>query len=78
MEAARPEKGEPPGSPFALSIRTLPSPPATSALRFKAPLGGGSIVAMDVLPSTEGGRESVIVAEQVSQTEHRLWRLEAL
>lgn len=67
-----------PGQSDALSIRTLPSPPATSALRFKAPLGGGSIVAMDVLPSTEGGRESVIVAEQVSQTEHRLWRLEAL
>lgn len=67
-----------PGQSDALLIRTVPSPTTPSALRFKAPLGGGSIVAMDVLPSTGGDRESVIVAEQISGTEHRLWRLEAL
>jgi hypothetical protein len=40
--------------------------------------GQSDALLIRTMPSTGGDRESVIVAEQISRAEHRLWRLEAL
>ena len=63
--------------PDSLIVRSLPTPNKESTIQFKTPLGGGSIVAMDILRRHSNQRPGILVAEQTNANEHRMWILEA-
>lgn len=65
-----------PEQPDSLIVRSLPTATKESVVRFKTSLGGGSIIAIDVLHNRQNQRARIVVAEQTARNEHRMWVLE--